>query len=283
MRNREKSYVLITGASSGIGACFAKRFAKEGYSLILTARRMERLEQLRDELINEILIPEPKEEETFKPVEITEDSEKQDICLIAADLSTTKGVEELFEKIEDKNLFIFINNAGFGDCGYFMDTDVEKELSMIDVNVKAMHLGMKLALKKLEQKNRGYILNVASSAGLLPAGPYMATYYATKAYVTSLTRAVATELKQKGSNIYLGALCPGPVDTEFNDVANVEFSLKGITPEYCANYAVDQMKKREVIIVPTLSIKMAVGAGKVVPTSLLVNITARQQKKKLGE
>lgn len=269
MKKREKSYVLITGASSGIGACFAKRFALEGYSLILSARRKDRLKELKEEIMSDI--------------EKDNSDSKQEIVLVEADLSETKGVRELFQKIEDKNLFIFINNAGFGDCGYFLDTDVDKELSMIDVNVKAMHLGMKLALKRLEDKDRGYILNVASSAGLLPAGPYMATYYATKAYVTSITRAVATELKQKGSNIYIGALCPGPVDTEFNDVANVEFALKGITPEYCVDYAVDHMKKKEVMIVPTLSIKMAVGFGKIVPSTLLTNITAHQQKKKLGE
>ena len=104
----------------------------------------------------------------------------------------------------------------------------------------------------MDRQGYGYILNVASSAGLIPAGPYMATYYATKAYVTSLTRAVAEEFKQKNSRVYIGCLCPGPVDTEFNDVANVKFALKGISPSYCANYAIDMMKKRRIVIVPTL-------------------------------
>lgn len=83
----------------------------------------------------------------------------------------------------------------------------------------------------------------------------MATYYATKAYMASLTRAVALELKQRGSRVYVGALCPGPVNTEFNEVANVEFTLAGITPEYCAGYALKQMKRRKVLIVPTTEIK----------------------------
>lgn len=152
---------------------------------------------------------------------------------------------------------------------------------MIDVNVKSMHLLMKLMLRRMEKQEGGYILNVASSAGLFPAGPYMAAYYATKAYMASLTRAVALELKQRGSRVYVGALCPGPVNTEFNDVANVEFALAGITPEYCAGYALKQMKRRKVLIVPTAEIKAATICGRFIPQNLLIAITAHQQKKKL--
>jgi hypothetical protein len=189
-------------------------------------------------------------------------------------------VEALFTWIADKKIRIFINNAGFGDCGYFCDTDAQKELSMIDVNVKAVHLAMKLALRGMLRQESGYILNVASSAGLLPGGPYMATYYATKAYVTSLTRAVACELRERGSRVYVGALCPGPVDTEFNSVANVEFALKGISAEDCVDYAVNQMKKRKMIIVPTHAMRLALGCGRLLPADLLVRITAHQQRKK---
>ena len=109
----------------------------------------------------------------------------------------------------------------------------------------------------------------------------MATYYATKSSVTSLTRAIAQELKEKRNPVYVGALCPGPVDTEFNQVANVEFSLKGISAEYCANYAIDEMKKRKVIIVPSFSMKSAVVGAKVCPTDMLVRIASHQQKKKI--
>jgi short-subunit dehydrogenase len=159
---------------------------------------------------------------------------------------------------------------------------VEKELAMVDINVKAMHLLMKLVLRKMERQDGGYLLNVASSAGLLPAGPYMATYYATKSYVASLTRAVAQELKEIGSNVYVGALCPGPVDTEFNAVANVEFALSGITPGYCAAYAIEQMKRRKVLIVPTLTMKASTTFGRFLPQNLCIRITGHQQKKKLG-
>ena len=135
----------------------------------------------------------------------------------------------------------------------------------------------------MQKENHGYILNVASSAGLLPAGPYMATYYATKAYVSSLTQAIARELKEMDSRVYVGALCPGPVDTEFNEVANVEFSLKGITAEYCVAYALRQMAKRQTVIVPTLLMKASTTMGRMAPRSLAVTITAGQQKKKLGK
>jgi short-subunit dehydrogenase len=272
-------YVLITGASSGIGACFARRFWEEGYSLILVARRADRLQELKAELCEK-----RQEEGDNGTLDTTGNSlGAQNVIVIPIDLSKTENVEALFEEINDKRLFIFINNAGFGDCGNFCDADAGKDMAMIDVNVKAMHLAMKLALRRMQKQGNGYILNVASSAGLLPGGPYMATYYATKAYVASLTRAVACELKESGSRIYVGALCPGPVDTEFNSVANVEFALKGISAEECVDYAVTQMKKRKTIIIPTNRIKLAIFGGKIFPSDAVVRMTAHQQRKKLTQ
>ncbi len=253
-----KNYAVITGASSGLGYEFAKQLADKGYKLILTARREERLKELAEEL----------------PVECE---------IIPADLSKTEECMRLFEAIKEKKIDIFINNAGFGDCNLFLKGDLGKELDMIDLNVKAMHTLFKLMLKKMQEDNHGYILNVASSAGLLPAGPYMATYYATKAYVTSLTQAVAQELKEMGSAIYVGALCPGPVNTEFNEVANVEFALKGISAKYCAEYALKQMVKKQTIIIPTVIMKAATVAGHMSPRKLAVKLTSGQQKKKIGK
>jgi hypothetical protein len=285
--NRADAYVLVTGASSGLGACFARRFWAEGYSLILVARRIDRLQELKAELCasggagNACDQAKLQDEGSCGEQDgITNCLGEQNVIIISTDLSKTENVESLFEKIRDKKIRIFINNAGFGDCGYFWDTEAQKEMSMIDVNVKAMHLAMKLALRRMQKQGRGFILNVASSAGLLPGGPYMATYYATKAYVTSLTRAVACELKESGSRIYVGALCPGPVDTEFNSVANVEFALKGISAEECVDCAVAQMKKRKTIIVPTTRMKLAISCGKFLPSDLVVQIAARQQRKK---
>jgi hypothetical protein len=254
-----KSYAVVTGASSGIGLEFARQLAREGYPLILVARRRERLEELAG---------------TFRRNGIP-------TLVIPADLSRRKECYRLMDELSDKKIGVFINNAGFGDCGCFLETDEAKELEMIDVNVKAMHLLTKLVLRKMDYQEGGYLLNVASCAGLLPAGPYMATYYATKSYVASLTRAIARELREIGSNVYVGALCPGPVDTEFNDVANVEFALPGISAEQCVSYAIRQMKRRRILIVPTARIKAAITFGRLIPQDLCIRITGYQQKKKL--
>lgn len=121
-----------------------------------------------------------------------------DCELILADLSKEQDCYRLFEQIKDRKIDVFINNAGLGDCGSFTDSELSKELNMVNVNIRALHILMKLVVQKMQRENSGYVLNVASSAGLLPAGPYMATYYATKAYVTSLTRGVAEELREAG-------------------------------------------------------------------------------------
>ncbi len=255
-------YAVITGASSGIGTQFAKRLAKEGYDLILVARRKEKLQKLADSINNK-----------FKDIKCE---------VFTADLLQLDECQRLSDHLEEKDVRVFINNAGFGDCGSFFDTDIAKEIGMIDVNIRAVHFLTKKMVQQMRKKDRGYILNVASSAGLIPAGPYMATYYATKAYVASLSRAVAEELHQKGSHIYVGCLCPGPVDTEFNDVANVNFALKGISAEYCANYAIDMMKKKKVVIVPTLRMKLATTCCRFIPQNLYIKMVSHQQKKKIG-
>ena len=250
-----KKYAVITGASSGIGKVFAEKLSAKGYPLILLARRKERLCEIAKEV-------------------------KTKCEIITADLSKEEECFRVWEILEDREIGIFINNAGFGDCGRFQDTKVEKEMDMIHVNVRALHIFMKKVLQKMENQKSGYLLNVASSAGLMPGGPYMATYYATKAYVTSLTRAVAEELREAGSGVYVGCLCPGPVNTEFNDVANVEFALKGISAEFCVNWALKQMKKRKVVIVPSFPMRVAMTVGRFLPVSVYIRIAAHQQKKK---
>lgn len=252
----KKGYAVITGASSGIGTEFAKRLAKEGYPLVLVARRKERLEELAQSLETECIV-------------------------ITADLSDMEECKRMMQELSSKEIEIFINNAGFGYCGEILNIETQTELDMIDLNVKAMHSLAKLALERMVEKDKGYVLNVASSAGLLPAGPYMSAYYATKAYVTSFTRGVAEELRRKNSHVYIGCLCPGPVDTEFNKVANVEFALKGISAYDCANYAVTQMFRKKVTIVPTFQMKALVVLSRFIPTKLYVRIAAKQQRKKL--
>lgn len=252
----KEKYAVITGASSGIGTEFAKRLAKEGYKLILIARRKDRLLDLANDLGVECIV-------------------------LTADLSDMCECKRVMDEISDKNIEVFINNAGFGLCDKSFHIDTMNELNMIDLNVKAMHFLAKEMLKKMALQNSGYILNVASSAGLLPAGPYMSTYYATKAYVTSFTRGIAEELRRDKSNVYFGCLCPGPVDTEFNKVANVKFALKGISAYECANYAITQMFKRKITIVPALKMKLLVVLARFIPTKLYIMIAAKQQRKKI--
>ena len=152
---------------------------------------------------------------------------------------------------------------------------------MIRVNDIAMHILFKEILRKMNKRGKGTILNVASSAGLFPGGPYMAGYYASKAYVVSLTRAVVQELKETGSNVYVCALCPGPVNTEFNQNADVVFTLKGISPEKCVEDCLRQMEKHVTIIVPSVLMKAATYLSCLVPKSLLVAMTGMQQKRRV--
>ena len=249
---------LITGASSGIGKEFARRYAEKGYRLILTARREDILEQLREEL-------------------------KTEIVVIPADLSDEKQCFELLKKLKDEDIDVFINNAGFGLAGSFLTTDIEREVNMIKVNDIAMHIMFKGILQKMDARGSGTILNVASSAGLFPGGPYMAGYYASKAYVVSLTRAVVQELKEKGSNVYVCALCPGPVDTDFNRNADVVFSLKGISASQCVSECLKEMDGKKTVIVPSVMMKAAVSLSKLAPAGLLTAMTGHQQKKKTGQ
>lgn len=252
-------YAVVTGASSGIGADFARNLSARGYGLILVARREDRLKTLAAELST--------------PVEI-----------FTADLSRREECERLGEFMDKFEIGVFINNAGFGDCGAFTESDLGKELQMINVNINALHVLSKIALKHLQKNSeKAYLLNVGSSAGLLPAGPYMATYYATKAYVVSLTQAIAMELQESRSNVSASVLCPGPVKTEFNDVANVQFALPGISPKFCASYALKQMFKKKTIIVPSLFMKLATIAGKLLPRYVASKVAGTQQKKKLGK
>ena len=163
----------------------------------------------------------------------------------------------------------------------FLDTDLDKELEMISVNVRALHILTKQVARILCKQGHGALLNVGSCAGLMPAGPYMATYYATKAYVVSLTSAVAEELRRKNSAVYVGCLCPGPVNTEFNAVANVKFALHGITPEYCVRCALQGIRSHKTVIVPGPAVALGMTVGRFLPRPLYIKIAALQQKKKL--
>ncbi|MBQ4284411.1 MAG: SDR family oxidoreductase [Lachnospira sp.] len=247
----------ITGASSGIGRELAVALSNNGYRLILVARNSQALYELAKKLKTRCLV-------------------------IPCDLANEEACMELAKKLSTYRIDILINNAGFGDIGNFHETKLETDLDMIDVNIKATHILTKELLPRFIKRNSGYIMNVASSAGLLPGGPYMATYYATKSYVVSLTGAIYHELKAQGSKVHICALCPGPVDTNFNNVAHVKFTLPGITAKACARYALKCMFKKKLIIIPTKTMKLASHSARFVPRKLMLAMTAKQQVKKMG-
>lgn len=244
---------LITGASSGIGRDIAKELSQKGYDLILVARNLEKLNEVKEKL-------------------------ETNIETVSMDISNPENCKQLYEKYKD--IDILVNNAGFGDCGYFDKTNLEKELQMINTNIVAYHVLTKLYLKDMKAKNSGKILNVASIAGFMP-GPLMATYYSTKAYVVRLSEAIREELKKESSKVQISILCPGPVDTNFNKIADVQFALKGLSSEYVAKYTTDKLFKGKFYIVPGWKIKLAKFGAKIAPNALVAKICYNMQKRKI--
>ena len=247
---------LITGASSGIGKNMAYVLANKGIDLILVARSKEEMLKIKDNV-------------------------KVNVEVIEMDLLKEKSVYKLYDMCKDKSIDILINNAGFGLFGLFTETDLDRELEMIDLNIKAYHILTKLFLKDFVEKDNGYILNVASSAGFM-AGPRLSTYYATKNYVLKLTMAINEELRKSGSHVVVSALCPGPVNTNFNKVANGEFSIKEASPKFVAEYAIDKLFQKKMLIIPTLRIKLGIFLLRLVPYRLQLSFCYHIQGKKLG-
>ncbi len=243
---------LITGASSGLGRDFAIELSNMGYELVLVARNENELKK-------------------------TADLCKTNTLIECTDLSDIENCKLLYSRYQD--IDILINNAGFGLFGEFYQSDIKKELSMIDLNIKSVHILTKLYLNNMIKKNSGRILNVASSAAFLP-GPLMSTYYATKSYVYRLTTAIYEELKKKNSNVHVSVLCPGPVDTNFNNVANVKFSIKGLTSKEVTNYALKHFFKNRLVIIPGFMIRLGVWFSKLLSLKTLLNINYRIQKRK---
>lgn len=245
---------LITGGSSGIGYSMAKYLSSIGYDLILVARDKEKLQKIQKEL-------------------------PTDVKIIVADLSSESKLKELYVLCKNDNIDILINNAGFGLFGEFSNSDLNTELNMIDVNIKAVHILTKLFLKDMKKRGTGYILNVSSAASF-QAGPLMSTYYATKAYVTRLTLAIYEELRKEKSKVHISCLCPGPVSTNFDNVADVDFSMKGLDSEYVAKYAIDKMLKNKLIIVPGFKMKFTIFMNRFISNKLALKVVYRFQKKK---
>lgn len=245
---------LITGASSGIGRDIARYLSYLNYDLILVARDKDNLLKLKEELNTDVLV-------------------------IPMDLSIISNVYKLYDMVDSNNIDILINNAGFGLFGKFNESDTNRELSMIDLNIKSLHLLTKLFLKDFVKKDSGYILNVASSAAFQP-GPLMATYYSTKSYVYSLTLALYEELKKSNSKVHISCLCPGPVNTNFNNVANCKFKVRALSSEYVAKYAINKMFKNKLLIIPGFNIKLIYLFGKFIPLKLKLKLAYKVQVRK---
>ena len=244
---------LITGASNGMGLEFAKKLNELGYDLILVSRNEKKLKEIKDSL-------------------------KGEIEIISTDLSDEKNLYDLYDKTKGR-VDLLINNAGFGIFGKFIETDLNEELNLINLNIKAYHILTKLFLKDMVKRDSGRILNVASSAAFEP-GPLMSSYYASKSYVCNLTMAIYEELRKDKSHVKVSVLCPGPVNTGFNDRANVKFSLKGLTPEYVVDYCISQMMKNKLIIIPSFSVKLGVFANRIFSRKFMLKTIYRIQKKK---
>jgi hypothetical protein len=247
---------LITGASAGIGREFARQLASRAGALVLVARRLERLEELQDEL--------------------TKRDPNLNIRIRAVDLSQPSEVAELSAWLEREQVAIdfLINNAGLGDRGRFATSDPKRVQEMLAVNVVALTTLTRGLLPAMIAKKHGAILNVSSSAGFLPIGG-LAVYAATKAYVTSFSEAIRGELQ--GSGIAVTALCPGPVHTEFGQVARRNPSkpeksgpeFMHVSVEEVVRVGLQAIERGKPLVVPGLMMKIAMLLLRVTPMPLL--------------
>ena len=243
---------LITGASSGIGLEMAKYLSELGYDLVVVARSYDKLLELKN-------------------------SVKTDVDIYTYDLSIMDNCYKLYDDLVNEEIDIVINNSGYGIFGDYTVDNLEDEMNMIDLNVKCLHILTKLFVNN---KNTKYILNVASSAGLMRGGPLMNAYYASKSYVCNYSFALYEELRRNKSDKHISVLCPGPVDTNFNKRANVSFNLNSLSAKYVARYGIDKMFNNKLIIIPGTFIKLGIFMTRLLPIKLLLRITYNIQKKK---
>ena len=244
---------LITGASSGIGRELAKLCAADGFDVILAARRTERLEDLAAELGTAHRV-------AARPLQV--------------DLSDPEAPGRLFDQLAGTPIDLLVNNAGFGLRGPFAETDWEAERRMIEVNMTAPAHLTKLFLPAMLQRGSGRILNVASIAGFVP-GPFLAMYYASKAFLVSFSHAVANEVK--GSGVTVTVLCPGPTRTEFEEAAGVEgsklFQGDVMSAEAVARVGYDAMMAGKAEVISGTRNRWMMLGARFAPRSMLAEIT----------
>lgn len=235
-------YVLITGASSGIGYELAKLFQKDGYNVFLVAKNKEKLRKATEKL-----------------------SSYGNIISLNIDLAKDNEINKLIKYIEDNNIYIetLINNAGIGSFGEFKDISWEIEEELIEINIKALTKLTKYFLCKMVERKSGEILNVASTAAFA-SGPKMATYYASKSYVLHLTEALYEEVRECG--VQISCLCPGPVKTSFQNKAGIKKSEQAqkylMNPQDVARIGYKEFRKGKLIIIPGVKNKFLVSMNK---------------------
>ncbi|WP_395621909.1 SDR family NAD(P)-dependent oxidoreductase [Sphingomonas daechungensis] len=240
---------LITGASAGLGVEFAKQCAARGGEVVLVARRKDRLNQLAAELGK--------------------------AHVIAADLAKPKAPAELLKEIRSRDLWVrtLINNAGFGLHGRFDALPLDRQLEMIDLNIRSLTNLAFVVLDDMRANGGGAILNVASTAAFQP-GPNMAVYFATKAYVLSFTEALHEEWKDRG--IKVSALCPGPTRTEFGDVAGIKtlgsFDRLAMDAGPVVKAGLDGLESNSAVVIPGIANKAGALSAQLAPRSVVRKI-----------
>lgn len=257
----QRQTALITGGSGGIGLELAKVLARHAFDLVLVARNRDTLEAAAGQL---------------------EGKYDVNVPVFAADLRRREAPQEIFDFLYNENISIdvLVNNAGFGLLGEFADTEVTRELEMIQVNIAALTHLTKLFLPAMIKRKSGRVLNVASTAAFQP-GPLMAVYYATKAYVLSFSEAVAEELRNTG--VTVTALCPGPTRTEFAAAAEMTdsrlFTAFGVaSAAEVAEYGYVAMMHGRRLAIPGIKNKIVAQANRFVPRALTAKIARMAQE-----
>ncbi|CAN5712361.1 SDR family oxidoreductase [soil metagenome] len=257
---KRRPTALITGASAGIGAELARVFAAHDHDLVLVARRRDALEALAGQL---------------------EGKHGISATVIVDDLGDPSAPDRIFAAVRDARIEVdvLVNNAGFGLGGEFSETPIERETAMVQVNVTSLVQLTKLFVAPMLQRRRGYVMNVASTAAFFP-GPMMSVYYATKAFVLSFSQALSEELAPAG--ITVSCLCPGPTETEFAAVANVNkaklFAMDVADAREVAEFGYRAMLGGWRVAVPGARNKLLVHAQRFVPRRLVARAVKKLQE-----
>lgn len=252
---------LITGASSGIGFELAKVLARENFDLILVARSLDKLEDLKKQL----------------------SSFNRRVDVISMDLSVPGAASELHKKTQSLGLTVdcLVNNAGFGEFGEFYKIDRQRQADMIHLNITALTELSHAYLASMVQKKSGHIINIASTAAFQP-GPRMAVYFATKAYVLSFSEALSEELSETGVNVT--AICPGPTESGFADAANLGtsdlFKNKSVpTSKDVAEFTWKAMKNKDVVAVHGITNWLLAQSNRLAPRAVVRKIAKKVLKR----